>query len=449
MEEDPKDHDFDQREDGPMQRPTVQTDTTLPQRTRSDEGVGPKDMGSPNSRYASSPMSSPMRHGTQMSGTAEHPQRRSTQMSRSASRPSRDFDQRRDGPFGRPSITMERRRSSMERRRSSGTRVASMPAVPPLPGASEEAVEDQHDTQEQQAPSDHVPPSVETMQSTTDAAFEPEPPPLNYTLYTRKMSIFIFWSIILIDSIAMPIVLYFCLWYLTDLSPNTVFSIVTAALGGASILEYFLRFWRLWKKSSTCRVIGARRMYLDWFHWNFTLAWLIVMVELIVGSVPEHPYIRLLSMPLATMCFVFGTELMIVDILRYFEVPAPCRMSSIPKGAQLRPGIYSIIEDICAVDGSGGTEFRENLNRRYEASHMFRSMLRRLGEFWAFGAQATAVVTTILVYTLGEDAAYVVGWSLPFVWAGFATWFTIWYVRRKLGQEKKAWTEEMLAKSNA
>jgi hypothetical protein len=131
------------------------------------------------------------------------------------------------------------------------------------------------------APSDQVPPSVETMQS-SDPAFEPEPPPLNYTLWTRKWPITWFWTLILIDSIAMPIVLYFCLWYLTDLSPNTVFSIVTAALGGASIIEYFLRFWRLWKQNSTCRVIGARRMYLDWFHWNFSFAWIIVMVELIV-----------------------------------------------------------------------------------------------------------------------------------------------------------------------
>jgi len=286
------------------------------------------------------------------------------------------------------------------------------------------------------------------MQS-SDPAFEPEPPSLNYTLWTRKMSIFYFWSLILIDSIAMPLVLYFCLWYLTDLSPNTVFSIVTAALGGASIVEYFLRFWRLWKKNSTCRVIGARRMYLDWFHWNFSFAWIIVMVELIVGTIPVHPPIRLLAMPLATMCYAFGIELLIIDVMRYFEMPAPFRISSVPKGAQLRPGIYSIIEDVCAVDGSGGTEFRENLNRRYEASHVFRSMLRRLGEFWAFGANLAAVLTTILIFTLSRDAAYVVGWSLPFVWAGIWTPVTIWYVRKKLRDEKKAWTEEVARKSNA
>ena len=149
------------------------------------------------------------------------------------------------------------------------------------------------------------------------------------------------------------------------------------------------------------------------------------------------------------MCYTFGTELMIVDIARYFQVPAPVRISSIPKGAQLRPGIYSIIEDVCAVDGSGGTAFRENLNRRYEASHVFRAMLRRLGMWWAGGAQAMAVVTTIVIFTVSKDAAYVVGWSVPFVWAGIWVVGTIWYVRKKLRDEKTAWTEEMAAKSNA
>lgn len=112
------------------------------------------------------------------------------------------------------------------------------------------------------------------------------PPPLDYDLRSRKKSIAIFWFLILFDSIAMPLGLYFALWYGTDLSPNTVFSIVTAALGGASIFEYALRFWRLWKKGSTCRVIGGRRAYLDWFHWNFSLAWVIIMLELIMYDIP-------------------------------------------------------------------------------------------------------------------------------------------------------------------
>ena len=308
---------------------------------------------------------------------------------------------------------------------------------------------------------------MEAMQTTSDPAFEPEPPPLNYTLRTRKWSILFFWGLIVIDCTAMPLGLYFGLWYglpRSTLSANAVFSIVTAALGGVSIIEYFLRFWRLFKKGSTCRVIGARRAYLDWFHWNFSFGWVIIMVELIVGTIPENPPIRLLAMPLTSMLFAFGTQLMVMDIARYFQVRAPVRISSIPKGAQLRPGIYSIIEDVCAVDGSGGTAFREALNKRYEASHVFRSMLRRLGIFWAVGAQSAATLTTILVFTVHSTitttpgghtvagtgaAAYVIGWTVPFIWAGIWTGATFWYVKRELKKEQEAWTAEVAAKSQA
>ncbi|KAK6068244.1 hypothetical protein SCUP515_09739 [Seiridium cupressi] len=337
-------------------------------------------------------------------------------------RASEEFDRRFDGPFGRPSLAMARRRSSAQPQIMED---AEMEIIEPtVTNSAGEAVP--------------VPP------------FRPEPPTLGYTLRTRKWAIFIFWSIILFDSVAMPIALYFGLWYGVGpgnpanekLSANTVFSIVTAALGGASILEYFVRFWRLYKKNSNCRVIGAHRWYLDWFHWMFTLAWIIVMIELIVGSVQEDPYVRLLSMPLATMLFVFGTLLLTIDLCRYFQVPAPVRISSVPKGSQLRPGIYSFIEDICAVDGSGGTDYRVAFDKRYEASHIFRAMLRRLGIFWAVGAESCAVLCTILIFTLSVDAAYTVGWSVPFIWAGIWTAATFWYAKRELKKEKELWTAE-------
>lgn len=160
-----------------------------------------------------------------------HPQpRTSTQRARA----SEEFDRRYDGPYGRPSLAMARRRSSG------------------LPQTME-------DTE-----MDMVEPTVTTSggEQVLVPPFQPEPPRLGYTLRTRKMAIFLFWSIILFDSVVMPIALYFGLWYGVGpgnpdnekLSANTVFSIVTAALGGASILEYFVRFWRLYKKNSTCRV---------------------------------------------------------------------------------------------------------------------------------------------------------------------------------------------------
>jgi len=135
------------------------------------------------------------------------------------------------------------------------------------------------------------------------------------------------------------------------------------------------------------------------------------MIELIAGTCPNDPPIRVLAMPAATMLFAIGFQLLALDILRIRGVPAPCRISSLPKGAPLRPGIYAYIEDICAVDGSGGTEFRQRLNLRYQASKAFREMLHRLTLFWAIGAIVCATVTTAIIFTIQRDAAYVVSFT--------------------------------------
>lgn len=164
------------------------------------------------------------------------------------------------------------------------------------------------------------------------------------------------------------------------------------------------------------------------------------MIELIAGTCPHDPPIRVLAMPAATMLFAIGVELLLVDILRIMKIPAPCRISSLPQGAPLRPGIYAYIEDICAVDGSGGTEFRQRLNLRYQASKGFREMLHRLTLFWAIGAIVCSAVCTAIIFTIQRDAAYVVGWILPFLWAGVWTAITIPWVQRELTKEYEEWT---------
>lgn len=285
MEEDPKDHDFDQRHDGPLQRPSVQISTDLPRRhsenanTKSAPSKSHTFHGLQGADTSGNKDYAPARHSTQLTRHRDASNqfspvgRKSEQLPRDAGRRlSRDFDVRRDGPYGRPSLNMTRRRSS-GMTLPSGAVLGEGQVTSPHPAESAIVDEPGHIGEQ-------VPPSLETLQS-SDPAFEPEPPPLNYSLWTRKWSIVFFWGLILIDSIAMPISLYFGLWYGTSLSPNTVFSIVTAALGGVAILEYTVRFWRLWKKDSNCRVIGARRSYLDWFHWNFSLAWVVIVAELI------------------------------------------------------------------------------------------------------------------------------------------------------------------------
>jgi len=78
------------------------------------------------------------------------------------------------------------------------------------------AAEDRQKELEAAHPSARFPPTQVIFTDTTFA----EPPTLNYSLRPRLKSILIFWTLVFIDCICMPLILYFVLWYKTKLSHN-------------------------------------------------------------------------------------------------------------------------------------------------------------------------------------------------------------------------------------
>ncbi|KAJ5770315.1 uncharacterized protein N7511_002366 [Penicillium nucicola] len=283
--------------------------------------------------------------------------------------------------------------------------------------------------------------AAQTELANIEAPTHTEPPPLPYSLHTRKKAIAIFWTIFVIDTLGQPLIFYWCLWYLTDLSHNVVFSIVTASLGGVSVFEYFYRLYNLFRKHSRARPLNARVSWLDFFQINFTIVWLILAVELIVGSVPEEPYVRLIAMVLPTVMFYFGIVYLSLDVFRMMGYKAPFRISSTPKGSVMPTALYALIEDVVAVDGGGGQIYRYALRTRYLSSPYFRRMLFEMNCFWSGGSIVFAAAITAVVFTVEESVAFTLGWSLPFAWAIVWTIITIPWVQSDLRREKKAWAE--------
>ncbi|CEJ58223.1 hypothetical protein PMG11_06888 [Penicillium brasilianum] len=279
------------------------------------------------------------------------------------------------------------------------------------------------------------------MEEGTVSGLPSEPPPLPYSLHTRKKAIAIFWTIFVIDTLGQPLILYWTLWYLTDLSHNLVFSIVTACLGGVSVFEYFYRLYNLFRKKSRARPLNAKGSWLDFFHINFTIVWLILAIELIVGTVPAEPYVRLVAMVLPTVMFYFGIVHLTLDVLRMMGYKAPFRISSTPKGSVMPTALYALIEDVVAVDGGGGQMYRYALRTRYLSSPYFRRMLFEMNCFWSGGSIIFAAVFTAIIFTVSEPVAFTLGWTLPFAWAGVWTLITIPWVQSDLRREKKAWAE--------
>lgn len=102
-------------------------------------------------------------------------------------------------------------------------------------------------------------------------------PSLEYDLASKKWRILIFWTLVIMDSFAIPIILYFVLNYSTTLNKKqgifarsrrienseliySVYYIISFTLFGTLMLEYAQRAWRLWVKTSTCRVVNTKRL---------------------------------------------------------------------------------------------------------------------------------------------------------------------------------------------
>ncbi|KAF4763480.1 hypothetical protein HAV15_001889 [Penicillium sp. str.  len=262
-----------------------------------------------------------------------------------------------------------------------------------------------------------------------------EPPPLPYSLHTRKKSIAFFWTIFVVDTLAQPLILYWCLWYLTDLSPNLVFSIVTASLGGVSVFEYFYRLHNLFRKKIARPTPELPRIMAGFFPNQLHHR----VVDF--GRRTGRWIVRLIAMVLPTVMFYFGFVYLSLDIFRMMGFKAPFRISSTPKGSVMPTALYALIEDVVAVDGGGGQIYRYALRTRYLSSPYFRRMLFEMNCFWSGGSIICAAAITAVIFTVQENVAFTLGWTLPFVWAIIWTLITIPWVQSDLRREKKAWAE--------
>jgi hypothetical protein len=147
---------------------------------------------------------------------------------------------------------------------------------------------------------------------------------------------------------------------------------------------------------------------------------------------------RLVSMPAAVLMYFLATLTLLSLILNGLKVKLPFRFGSMDAGSVVRPAIYYIVEDVVAVDGNGGIEYREAFTARYDSSPIFQKMIWRLSVAWMMAFYILAGVFTALVFVLPVAAVYAVGWAGPFPLAGVMAVLTIFYVKSMLKAERDA-----------
>lgn len=172
---------------------------------------------------------------------------------------------------------------------------------------------------------------------------------------------------------------------------------------------------------------------------NIAIIIFLIETELVIGTAPNNPIIRLCAMTSATASYYLGFLFILSSVLTSTRHPLPFNMSSTSKGSAWRPALYGIVEDWVAIEMKGQKPFRAQLAKRYEASGMFRRMIQVLNWCWGVGFLVIAIVTTVLVMLLPEAVVFGVGWGLPFLCCALMGIVTSLFVKPSLKREQEVW----------
>ncbi|KAI1097299.1 hypothetical protein F4804DRAFT_181432 [Jackrogersella minutella] len=268
-------------------------------------------------------------------------------------------------------------------------------------------------------------------------------PRLNYRLLDHKKKLFLVGGLLLFEGSILPIVLFYPLWFDTDLRHGILFAIITSFFGLVSGLEFAHRSWRLIMKGDTYRPLNSGRWKFDFTHHTLEIGYTIMTGILIGASIPDEPLVRPLAMPLPLFFVEVGILALATGIMDAANMPATCKVSSTPKGSPIPPVLLTFIEDVVAVDGGAGKTYRQRLLSRYKVSKHFRALIRGLNWFWGVGSILIGAGSLAVVWIVPQEIAYGIGWGAPLVFTIIWTAITILWAHRSLQVEKKRWVSDL------
>lgn len=179
---------------------------------------------------------------------------------------------------------------------------------------------------------------------------------------------------------------------------------------------------------------------LEFTNINFAICASLFELALLIGTFPESPLIRICALPSTIICYYLGTLFLLTSTLTHLKIRLPFAMSSTPKGSLFQPALLAILEDSAAIEYRGELAARIALLKRYEASPLFRKMIRRLSWAWGGGFMGIAVVATLVIFGVEDErVAFGVGWGVPWIWAVVYSVGTVVFVKKSLRKERRVW----------
>ena len=282
----------------------------------------------------------------------------------------------------------------------------------------------------------HRPSSSTQNSRSTTSSFKPspllQPPALSFSPWSKKTSILVCTLGLLFFDLALPCLIYYTLYALTDLEIEVNLGISCASLGLGELLELPLRGYRLFKHPDLYAPLGQTSKWgFDFLFWWYLVATVIGIVPYVISTSLDEPILWLF---LFTPGFLAGFAVATAAVtLVPFKLP--CRVSSDAKGERCKPFAYYVIEDFVAVDADQRRVYREELRERWDASPVFRDLLWEVTLWWTVGGVVFTGALAGITWGCDFNVAYGLSFGVLFIWIGAwaaATWVWVrWMLERE------------------
>ncbi|KAH8700395.1 hypothetical protein BGW36DRAFT_425222 [Talaromyces proteolyticus] len=293
----------------------------------------------------------------------------------------------------------------------------------------------------------------------SNSSYISSPPALNLSSKSLRKTAILWLLFILFENSLIPIALFFILGDIFHVKLWIIYTVIASIWGFALYVQFLIRLWKFLRRWKYYRPLSSTetnsdqnpshpRLYsLDTTHWILLVALSISIAELIIATALTTPSIRVLSVVNQSMFLALSIAVFILDVGSWFAMRATFRVSSIARGEPLRPGLYTLVEDVMAVDAGYGLEFRGHINARWKASPSFRLLFQRLSPLWSVSGIAVNGVCLGVSIVLIDDthgkgeAGFVIGFAVPYVWAFGLIIISVAVVKSSLQKERERWSE--------
>jgi len=234
----------------------------------------------------------------------------------------------------------------------------------------------------------------------------------------------------------LPATVYYIGRFGTSISRTTLINIVEITTT-FTVIHWPWRLRQLLRRGGERAPLNCSKWTLDTFQWNFLFGIFLVTFFCIMAAIEES--MRWYMLGPVTLFGLVAAQMVLTYVLARAEVRIPIRFSSLPAGTPCRPAVYSLIEDITAVDGAAGAPFRDRLNVRYELSALFRKLLLDVTLVLGTGFLIQTGLQILIIFVTKEEVFVGASTALLWGWCGLSACWAIPFTRKRLEQERMVW----------